>query len=61
MMGSYRKYFKISREELLWRTSWLNFTLDTANIPKFETKTKEDDEIVKAEDEERELRELLES
>ncbi|MFC4212155.1 hypothetical protein ACFOWA_13225 [Pedobacter lithocola] len=61
MTGSYRKYFKVSQQELLWQTSWANFTLDTASIPVYEKKSSEDDDIVSPEDEERELRELLES
>ncbi len=61
MTGAYRKYFKASRSELLWQTSWLNYSLDMASIPSYESKKSDETSIVSPENEERELRELLES
>ncbi|WP_133575169.1 hypothetical protein [Pedobacter metabolipauper] len=61
LIGSYRKYFKCSREEVLWGMSWINFLMDLATIPSSESDSKKEDEdqVVSPEDEEKELRELL--
>lgn len=45
MIGSYRKYFKESREAVL-QMSWENFVLDLASIPVYEGKEEEKEEKV---------------
>lgn len=61
MIGSYRKYFKCSREEVM-NMSWINFTMDLASIPDTENTTikqSEKEKYISPEDEAAELRKDL--
>ncbi|KEQ31183.1 hypothetical protein N180_02745 [Pedobacter antarcticus 4BY] len=61
MIGSYRKYFKCSREEVM-NMSWINFIMDLASIPDTSsatTKQSEQEKHISPEDEAAELRKDL--
>lgn len=51
-VGSLIKYFRFTRDQVLWEISWANLMLYSATIPTYETDKKGDDGPVQQIDEE---------